>query len=84
MSSGEGRDHLATAGAAAGDPALPDDKIIGGLIGEEAAMPRFSANLGFLFPDIPFLDGRRAARAGFTAVDLPRPMNTRRPNCGRG
>jgi hydroxypyruvate isomerase len=37
-------------------------------------MPRFSANLGFLFPDIPFLERfDAAARAGFTAVEFASP-----------
>ncbi len=37
-------------------------------------MPRFSANLGFLFPDIPFLERfEAAARAGFTAVEFASP-----------
>jgi hydroxypyruvate isomerase len=37
-------------------------------------MPRFSANLGFLFPDLPFLDRFAAAsRAGFGAVEYASP-----------
>ena len=37
-------------------------------------MPRFSANLGFLFPDLPFLERfDAAARAGFTAVEYAAP-----------
>lgn len=37
-------------------------------------MPRFSANLGFLFPDLPFLDRfAAAAKAGFTAVEYASP-----------
>src|SRR5579864_8030903 len=37
-------------------------------------MPRFSANLGFLFPELPFLDRfEAAARAGFTAVEYASP-----------
>src|SRR4029077_5911627 len=37
-------------------------------------MPRFSANLGFLFPDVPFLERfEAAARAGFTAVEIASP-----------
>jgi hydroxypyruvate isomerase len=37
-------------------------------------MPRFSANLGFLFTEHPFLDRfAAAARAGFTAVEFPDP-----------
>ena len=37
-------------------------------------MPRFSANLGFLFPDIPFLERfDAAARAGFIAVEFASP-----------
>jgi hydroxypyruvate isomerase len=37
-------------------------------------MPRFSANLGFLFTEEPLLDRfAAAARAGFTAVELPAP-----------
>src|ERR1051325_11302782 len=37
-------------------------------------MPRFSANLGFLFPDVPFLERfEAAARAGFTAVEYAAP-----------
>jgi hydroxypyruvate isomerase len=37
-------------------------------------MPRFAANLGFLFPELPFL-GRfeAAAKAGFTAVEYASP-----------
>ena len=37
-------------------------------------MPRFCANLGFLFPEIPFLDRfEAAARAGFTGVEFASP-----------
>src|SRR5271170_815081 len=37
-------------------------------------MPRFSANLGFLFPDLPFLDRfAAAAKSGFTAVEYAAP-----------
>jgi hydroxypyruvate isomerase len=37
-------------------------------------MPRFCANLGFLFPDIPFLERFEAAsRAGFTGVEYASP-----------
>ena len=37
-------------------------------------MPRFAANLGFLFPELPFLDRfAAAARAGFTAVEYAAP-----------
>jgi hydroxypyruvate isomerase len=37
-------------------------------------MPRFSANLGFLFPDLPFLERfDAAAKAGFTAVEYASP-----------
>src|SRR5260370_38848892 len=37
-------------------------------------MPRFSANLGFLFPELPFLERfEAAARAGFTAVEYASP-----------
>jgi hydroxypyruvate isomerase len=37
-------------------------------------MPRFSANLGFLFPELPFLDRfEAAAKAGFTAVEYASP-----------
>src|SRR5260221_3871748 len=37
-------------------------------------MPPFPANLGFLFPDIPFLERfDAAARAGFTAVEFASP-----------
>ena len=37
-------------------------------------MPKFAANLGFLFPDIPFLDRfEAAARAGFRAVEYASP-----------
>ena len=37
-------------------------------------MPRFSANLGFLFPDLPFLDRfAAAAGAGFAAVEYASP-----------
>ncbi|MBV9137908.1 MAG: isomerase, partial [Hyphomicrobiales bacterium] len=34
-------------------------------------MPRFSANLGFLWPDLPLLEGiEAAARVGFKAIEL--------------
>jgi hydroxypyruvate isomerase len=37
-------------------------------------MPRFCANLGFLFPEVPFLDRfEAAARAGFTGVEFASP-----------
>jgi len=37
-------------------------------------MPKFSANLGFLFAELPFLDRfAAAARAGFTAVEYASP-----------
>ncbi len=37
-------------------------------------MPRFCANIGFLFPDLPFLDRfAAAAKAGFTAVEYASP-----------
>src|SRR5579862_1700661 len=37
-------------------------------------MPRFAANLGFLFPELPFLERfEAAARAGFTAVEFASP-----------
>src|SRR5882762_6549747 len=37
-------------------------------------MPRFSANLGFLFPELPFLERfDAAARAGFAAVEYASP-----------
>lgn len=37
-------------------------------------MPRFSANLGFLFPELPFLDRfEAAAQAGFEAVEYASP-----------
>src|SRR5437764_14598076 len=43
-------------------------------VGRDQTMPRFSANLGFLFPDIPFLERfDAAARAGFTAVEYASP-----------
>lgn len=39
-------------------------------------MPRFSANLGFLFPEVPFLDRfERAAAAGFEAVEYMFPYD---------
>lgn len=39
-------------------------------------MPRFAANLGFLFPDLPFLDRfEAAARAGFRAVEYASPYD---------
>src|SRR5258708_2269717 len=42
--------------------------------GRSQAMPRFSANLGFLFSELPFLDRFEAAsRAGFTAVEYASP-----------
>src|SRR5205807_7727463 len=38
------------------------------------AMPRLCANIGFLFPEMPFLDRfEAAARAGFTAVEFASP-----------
>lgn len=41
-------------------------------------MPRFCANIGFLFPDLPFLDRFAAARqAGFTAVEYASPYEYR-------
>jgi len=37
-------------------------------------MPRFCANLGFLFCEVPFLDRfDAAARAGFTGVEYASP-----------
>lgn len=40
-------------------------------------MPRFSANLGFLWPDRPLLDQiEAAARAGFKAIELHWPYDT--------
>jgi hydroxypyruvate isomerase len=40
-------------------------------------MPRFSANLGFLFTDLPFLDRfAAAAKAGFRGVEYVSPMST--------
>jgi hydroxypyruvate isomerase len=37
-------------------------------------MPRFAANLGFLFPELPFLDRfEAAARAGFKGVEFASP-----------
>jgi len=37
-------------------------------------MPRFAANLGFLFPELPFLDRfEAAARAGFRGVEFASP-----------
>lgn len=39
-------------------------------------MPRFCANLGFLFTEVPFLDRfERAARAGFTGVEYMSPYD---------
>lgn len=39
-------------------------------------MPRFCANLGFLFGEVPFLDRfDGAARAGFTGVEYPSPYD---------
>ena len=39
-------------------------------------MPRFCANLGFLFGEVPFLDRfDAAARAGFTGVEYPSPYD---------
>ena len=39
-------------------------------------MPRFCANLGFLFGEVPFLDRfDAAARAGFTAVEYAAPYD---------
>src|SRR6202022_1988260 len=40
------------------------------------AMPRFCANLGFLFGEVPFLDRfEAAARAGFTGVEYASPYD---------
>ncbi|MEO6929923.1 MAG: 2-oxo-tetronate isomerase [Casimicrobiaceae bacterium] len=40
-------------------------------------MPRFSANLGFLFNEVPFIDRfGEAAHAGFRAVEFPSPYDT--------
>jgi hydroxypyruvate isomerase len=40
-------------------------------------VPRFSANLHFLFGEVPFLDRfEAAARAGFTAVEFPDPYGS--------
>src|SRR5262249_40737676 len=42
--------------------------------GHTASVPRFSANLHFLFGELPFLDRfAAAARAGFAAVEFPDP-----------
>src|SRR5258708_27823806 len=39
-------------------------------------MPRFCANLGFLFGEVPFLDRfEAAARAGFTGVEYASPYD---------
>ena len=39
-------------------------------------MPRFCANIGFLFPELPFLDRfEAAARAGFTGVEFAAPYD---------
>src|SRR2546421_3141602 len=39
-------------------------------------MPRFSANLNFLFPEVPSLERfGAAARAGFRAVESPSPYD---------
>jgi hydroxypyruvate isomerase len=41
---------------------------------EEKFMPRIGANIGFLFPELPFLDRfAAAARAGFTGVEFASP-----------
>src|SRR5437764_15495505 len=43
-------------------------------VGRDQTMPRFAANLGFLFPDLPFLERfDAAAKAGFTAVEYASP-----------
>ena len=43
-------------------------------------MPKFSANLGFLFTELPFLDRfAAAARAGFRAVEYMRPPTSTTP-----
>lgn len=40
-------------------------------------MPRFSANLGFLWPDLPLTERiRAAARAGFRAIEMHWPYDT--------
>jgi hydroxypyruvate isomerase len=47
-------------------------------------MPRFSANLGFLFTEHPFLDRfAAAARAGFEAVEFPDPYSHPTPEIAR-
>ena len=41
-------------------------------------MPRFAANLNFLFTELPFLERfEAAAKAGFKAVELGNPMRPR-------
>src|ERR1051325_5373281 len=46
------------------------------VLSREGSMPRFSANLGFLFPDMPFLERfDAAAKAGFAAVEYPAPYD---------
>ena len=43
-------------------------------------MPRFAANLNFLFTELPFLDRfEAAAKAGFKAVEFNGPLCGRRP-----
>ena len=45
--------------------------------GKGPRMPRFSANLGFLWTELPLLDRiDAAARAGFRAVELHSPYAT--------
>jgi hydroxypyruvate isomerase len=47
-------------------------------------MPKFSANLGFLFTEAPFLDRfAAAARAGFTAVEYASPYEHRARDIAR-
>jgi hydroxypyruvate isomerase len=44
-------------------------------------MPRFCANLGFLFGEVPFLDRfDAAARAGFTGVEYASPYDHPAPD----
>ena len=44
------------------------------IIENETTMPRFAANLNFLFTEVPFLDRfEAAAKAGFKAVEIGNP-----------
>src|SRR5262249_17465105 len=52
------------------------DKVVCHPPARSSTMPRFCANLGFLFAEVPFLERfDAAARAGFTAVEYAAPYD---------